>query len=304
MDGISKLIGSLQSFGKSAWDENTASSTALVFIPCLLVAASRFPVETVMFDDGTHCYWLLVDALIVSFTISALAAVVDICLDIGYFLNKVPKDSVPLIAGGDKSYPKANADGSWDGTLVSRIVFALIIRAIGSCFFLLTLSSATVLTLVPLTGQNTTAASTALYPYPPQCALLSDNVYNYKLFFGFGAIAVVFIALRVGLVVQSSPLEGAKSDNAKAADHAEKGVKVPPAITKSDPHEHELEEVKPSGAHEEEDDASEEEREERRRKKRHRRKHRKEKRRERRDDDDEEEGSGDDKEEKEEHSSS
>jgi len=255
MDGISHAIGSVTKYIKQAWSENTASAVALVFIPCLLVAASRFPAEAIASSTGAGpCYWLLVDALIVCFTISALAAVIDICLDIGYFANQVPNDSVPLIVGGDMSYPHPDDHGNYPGLVVSRIVFALIIRCIGSCFALLTLSTATVFTLVPL-QQNTTLDSASVPPYPPQCSELSSGAYNYKLFFGFGTIAAVFILLRLGLVVQSHPHV---YDDVHLV--AERGAVVPAAVTvkvTQDDREHEMEEK--GGAADDEDSSEEKE---------------------------------------------
>jgi len=275
MDGISKAVAAVTKYIQQAWDENTASAAALVFIPCLLVAASRFPAETIMFG-AMPCYWLLTDALIVCFTISALAAVIDICLDIGYFANQVPNDCVPLIVGGDMSYPTPDSSGSYSGTVVARIIFALIIRSIGSCFALLTLSSATLFTLVPLSGMNTTNGDN-VYPSPPQCTDLSDGSYNYKLFFGFGTIAAVFIALRLGLVQQSHPLG---YDASVAAGHHhhhdhEKGMAVGAVVVAKTPadDEHELEDVKGGGGDDESSDDKEE-----RRKHRHRSGHHRSKR--------------------------
>lgn len=244
------------------------------------------------------CFWLLTDALIVSFTIAAIAAVIDVLLDIGYFLNRVPKDSVPLVVGGDNSYPKK----PYKSGVVARIFFALVIRAVSSCFLLLALAAATNLTLVPLPLGNTTSAATAVYPYPPQCGLLSDNVYNYKLFFGFGAIAAIFGLLRIGLVRQSTRL-GVESDK-KPAD-VETGVKVPVAA-KSEEHDHhdhhehdhhdndEQEMEAKGGDDDEEDQDDDDERKERRHRERRRRhRHRKERRDRKREESDEKDSSDD-----------
>jgi len=162
---------------------------------------------------------------------------------------------------------------------------------------------------------NVTAVSSqdqAAYPYPPQCAALSNNSYNYKLFFGFGTVAAVFLLLRFGIVRQSKPLPDGKAQAASAPaaaaatkpatapatanlDNAEKGIKVP-ALVKDDK-EQEMDNVGGGG-----DDEEEESEERERRRRRHKRRHHRRDRR-RRDDEEEEGSEGGEKEEGKEESS-
>jgi hypothetical protein len=274
---VGTLIASAGKYTKTAWDENTASAAALVFIPCLLVAASKFPVETVLLGDTVPCFWLLVDALIVCFTISAVAALIDVLLDVGYFFNKIEGDSIPILAHKDTSYPSRISE--------PRVIGALIIRLISSCFILLTLSAATNLTLVPLAYNATSAATTAtaVYPYPPQCDLLSSPVYNYKLFFGFASIATLFLLLRFGLVTQSrkSPSsydveKGAVKKPAPIPAATTTGMAVPkelrsqpPGRVSGDDSEEELGEKVPGDESESDDEAREEKRRHRGKRRRH-----------------------------------
>jgi len=180
---------------------------------------------------------------------------------------------------------------------------------VSSAFVLLALAAATNLTLVPLAHNTTSAqgAATTQYPYPPQCGLLSNNVYNFKLFFGFASIAVIFMLLRLGLVRQSGRLGG---DDIERGRPQPDTVVAVPAATKVVVNEHSGEEmgrIRPKGAavvrrpSGDEDAESDELRRERRRSRK--RRHRRHRRSSHRRDSDDESSAEEEKSEKSEHSS-
>jgi len=286
MATLADSVNSMVKWVYSAWDENAATAGGIIFIPCLLVAASLFPNQVVLLSGNVPCYWLFVDAVILCFTVAVIAACIDFAADLYCFFAKVPGDSVPMLSGRDHGdvYPEA---------FNNAIFWALIIRVIGSTFILLVLTSATTLTLVPL--KNTPATSNVSVSLPPQCDLLSDPVYHFKLFFGFGVVAVVFGVLRLAFVHQSKPSHHHGHDH-----HDDDHSQELPVMSKSD-----KDEEKGTGK-KREDSEDTEEREERRRKRHERKKREKRERRERRkkdkkrdsdddeDDDDDEEGGKDD----------
>jgi len=284
---MAALADSINSFVKwvySAWDENAATAGGIIFIPCLLVAASLFPNQVVWLPGNVPCYWLFVDAVILCFTVAVIAACIDFAADLYCFFAKVHGDSVPMLSGRDNSdlYPE---------NFNNAIFWALIIRVIGSTFILLVLTSATTLTLVPL--KNTPANGNVSVSLPPQCDLLSDPVYHFKLFFGFGVVAVVFGVMRLAFVHQSRPSHHGHGD----PEHDDHSHELPVLGTARD-------DDKTARKKNEESEESED-RDERRRKRHERRRREKKEKRERRrkekkreseddDDDDDEEGGKDD----------
>jgi len=231
------------------------------------------------------CYWLFVDAVILCFTVAVIAACIDFAADLYCFFAKVHGDSVPMLSGRDEgdAYPE---------NFNNAIFWALIIRVIGSTFILLVLTSATTLTLVPL--KNTPASGNVSVSLPPQCDLLSDPVYHFKLFFGFGVVAVVFGVLRLAFVHQSRQNFHHGHDH----EHDDHSQELP--VIKADKDDEK------AGAKKRDESEDTEEREERRRKRHERKRREKKERRERRkekkkrdsdedeDDDDDEEGGKDD----------
>jgi len=257
----------------STWDENAATAGAIVFIPCLLVAASLFPSQITYSDSGTPCYWLFVDAVILCFTIAVVAACIDFAADLYCFFQKVAGDSVPMIVGKDYTH-------EYPQTFSSEIFFALLIRVIGSTFILLVLTSAISFALLPLNGTppaNSTNINTG--PTPQGCDMLSSKVYHFQLFFGFAVVSVVFAILRFAFVHQSKHHQPPGHEHGHSHgghDHHHD----------NDEHTQELAVVKTEGEREshkkDEEDGSEEENTEEREEKKRRRRERREKRREKR----------------------
>jgi len=281
----------------SAWDENAATGGAIVFIPCLLVAASLFPQQIVYLDANTPCYWLFVDAVILCFTIAVLAAFIDFAADLYCFFAQVPGDSVPMIAGKDNTheYP----------TVFSNAIFwALIIRVIGSAFILLVLTTAVSFALLPFLNTPSYATANNTIPsVPPQCDLLSSKVYHFKLFFGFAVVAVVFAGLRFACVHQSRPNLPPGQEYDRDHDHHHHHPNDAHGHhDNNDDHAHELAVVKTEDdkgrRHEESEEENSEDREDRKRRKAERKQKRAEKRKRREEEkgkqDSDEEGAKDD----------
>jgi len=292
MAALADSINSMVKWLYSAWDENAATAGGIVFIPCLLVAASLFPNQLVMLNNNVPCYWLFVDAVILCFTVAVIAACIDFAADLYCFFADVHGDSVPMLTGRDYAheYPQA---------FNNEIFWALIIRVIGSTFILLVLTSATAFSLIKTVAANSSSQANTSTPVssvtgsvPPQCDLLSDPVYHFKLYFGFGVVAVVFAVLRLAFVHQSKQRgfdDHHHHHHHHDDDHTQELAVIKTAEDKAADEKAARQKLTGGDEESEEDSDDEKERKRRRREdKRRRRERRERKRREKKDSDEDE----------------
>jgi len=317
MSSLDKTINSGVQYLYQLWDENAAAAGGIVFIPSLLVGAAHFSSQ-VVYSGTSPCYWLFVDVLILCYTIAVVTPCLDIAADLYCFIARVHGDSVPLIVGLDNAVP-------YPKSFNQRIFWAMVFRVIGSTFALLLLTSATAMTLVPITGIVSNNSTTTGMTLPIQCTTLSEPSYHLSLFFGFSVVAVVFAGLRFGFVHQSKKnghdehghhhdrprhdhkhnddyhhelahVSTPKSDDKKVGEarkEPEKDVLSPPKEAEGKPSEEKEAEDK-EGDKEESSGEGSEDSEDKRKKRRERRRRRRERREKRKRDDGSDEDDDDD----------
>jgi len=205
-------LGTLADYAKSILVNNPVSTAAMVLVSSALAVGGLSLTDSTQWVNSSDgpCLWLYIDVLIVCITVAVVAPCIEFLVGIiSWFCDSGPNSTALVISSqseGEPEYP--DKDVHFDRF---KVIFAHLIKVIGSTFILLTIVHGTIMNYLPVTPPTNTSNGGNMVPnqsVPVFCGLMSARDYNYILFFSFGTLAAIFTGLRAALVTKSRKLGG------------------------------------------------------------------------------------------------